>query len=123
MGFLMDGLDAEAYDRSYNDRDLVRRILAYFRPHRQRMIVVAIAIVLTSLVDTALPIAISYGIDQLALQPPLADLVPVLVIITAVACASWLFNFIRRGLSARIIGDVVLKVREDAFDAVLKRDL
>ncbi len=33
MGFIMDGLDAEAYDRKYTDRDLVRRIARYFRPH------------------------------------------------------------------------------------------
>jgi hypothetical protein len=32
MGFLMDGLDAEAYDRKYNDRELVRRIAGYFWP-------------------------------------------------------------------------------------------
>ncbi len=32
MGFIMDGLDAEDYDRSYSDRELVRRILRYFRP-------------------------------------------------------------------------------------------
>ena len=32
MGFIMDGLDAEAYDRTYGDRALLRRILGYFRP-------------------------------------------------------------------------------------------
>ena len=32
MGFIMDGLDAEAYDRTYGDRQLVRRIMGYFRP-------------------------------------------------------------------------------------------
>ena len=34
-----------------------------------------------------------------------------------------MFNFVRRSLSARAVGDVVLKMREDAFDAVLKRDM
>ncbi len=33
MGFIMDGLDAEAYDREYNDRQLLNRIISYFRPH------------------------------------------------------------------------------------------
>ena len=27
MGFIMDGLDAEAYDRTYSDRKLVARIV------------------------------------------------------------------------------------------------
>ena len=33
MGFIMDGLDAEAYDREYSDRQLLKRIIGYFRPH------------------------------------------------------------------------------------------
>jgi len=41
MGFF-EGLDAEAYDRKYRDRDLVSRILKYFNLQRGRMIVVAI---------------------------------------------------------------------------------
>ena len=32
MGFIMEGLDAEDYDRTYRDRALLRRILGYFRP-------------------------------------------------------------------------------------------
>ena len=32
MGFIMDGIDAEAYDRQYSDRQLMRRIGSYFRP-------------------------------------------------------------------------------------------
>ena len=32
MGFILDGLDTEAYDRSYRDRDLLVRLLSYFRP-------------------------------------------------------------------------------------------
>jgi hypothetical protein len=51
MGFLMDGLDSEAYDRTYTDRQLVGRILRYFRPQARKMLIVAGAIVLTSLVD------------------------------------------------------------------------
>jgi ABC-type multidrug transport system fused ATPase/permease subunit len=35
----------------------------------------------------------------------------------------WLFNFVRQSFSARAVGDVVLKLREDAFDAVMKRDM
>ena len=36
MGFIMDGLDAEAYDRDYRDRAAVDRILGYFRPQVAR---------------------------------------------------------------------------------------
>ena len=32
MGFIMDGLDAEAYDRTYDDRRWCARILALLPP-------------------------------------------------------------------------------------------
>ena len=46
MGFIMDGLDAEAYDRQYSDRALLKRILRYFRRHTRVMALVALMIVL-----------------------------------------------------------------------------
>ena len=55
MGFIMDGLDAEAYDRHYSDRQLVARIVGYFRPKLRLMIFVAALMVLNSLLDTAFP--------------------------------------------------------------------
>jgi ATP-binding cassette, subfamily B, bacterial len=123
MGFIMDGLDAEAYDRTYNDRQLVRRILTYFRPQASRIGIVAVAVVLTALFDTALPIIISRGIDQLQIDTSTRNLIGLAVLITVLACTSWVFNFIRRSVSSQAVGDVVLKLREDAFDAVLQRDL
>jgi len=49
MGFIMDGLESEAYDRNYPDRELVRRVLAYFKPHVRKLLLVAAAITLNSL--------------------------------------------------------------------------
>jgi ATP-binding cassette, subfamily B, bacterial len=121
MGFIMDGLDAESYDRQYKDGYLVRRIINYFRPQARRMLLVAGAIVLASLVETVLPIVISRGIDDLAQGT--AQILPLAIIVAVIACSSWLFNYVRRAYSSHVVGSVVLKVREDAFDAVLKRDM
>ncbi len=123
MGFLMDGLDAEAYDRKYNDRDLVRRIFGYFRAQTHRMFLVAGAIVLTTLSSTILPIYISRSLDQIRTDPRSTDVLGMAVVITLLGCLAWAFNFLRRWQSSQAVGDVVLKLREDAFDAVLKRDL
>ncbi|MGZ3664644.1 MAG: ABC transporter ATP-binding protein, partial [Ktedonobacterales bacterium] len=65
MGFIMDGLDAEAYDRSYTDRQLITRIIGYFRPQLRLMIFVAVLVVLNSLADAVLPILLARGIDTL----------------------------------------------------------
>lgn len=123
MGFIFDGLDAEAYDRKYNDRQLIGRIVGYFKGQARKMWIVAVMVVATALVSTALPIVISRGLDQLQIDASMATIVPLAVVATLLASLSWAFNFVRRWLSAEAVGDVVYKLREDAFDAVMRRDL
>jgi len=123
MGFIMDGLEAEAYDRTYSDSSIVARIIGYFRPKLPIMIIVAVLIVLTSLLDTAFPILISRGIDILVASKTLqsAGLLVVIILITGVL--SWVCNFFRQWYTARSVGDVVLNLRRDAFSAVMTRDM
>lgn len=123
MGFFMDGLDEEAYDRKYSDGELVRRIIGYFSPHLNKMLIVVLAIVATSIANTALPVYISRQLDTLRTAPESFNIQAVAVIAAILASAGWFFNLIRQTLSSQAVGDVVLKLREDAFDAVLKRDL
>jgi ABC-type multidrug transport system fused ATPase/permease subunit len=123
MGFIMEGLAAEGYDRSYSDRELVRRIVRYFRPVRGAMVVVAVLIVLTSLMDTVFPVLVSRGIDALAGEVTLQRAGLVIVGILLAGILSWAFNFVRQTLTARAVGDVVLALRMDAFDAVMARDM
>ena len=123
MGFLMDGLDAEEFDRSYNDRQLVERILNYFRPQRRKMLIAAGGIVLTALLDLSLPIIVSWALDLVARGTTVEQLVWMSLALALVSSLSWVFNAIRQTLSSQAVGDVVLNLREDAIDAVLKRDL
>lgn len=123
MGFIMDGLDAEAYDRQYSDGDLVRRILSYFRPEGGRLLLVSASIVLGSLTSTGLPIVISDGLDALATTPEPAIMLRLTLMILGLGILAWTFNAIRRWHSAVAVGNVTLRLREHAFDAVMKRDL
>ncbi len=123
MGFLMDGLDAEGYDRTYSDGDLVRRIVGYFRPQSRKMAIAVSAIILATLLDTALPIIISRGIDQLQLDTSITRILTFFIILIALSCVSWGFSALRQIFAARAVADVVLKLREDAFDAILRRDM
>ncbi len=123
MGFIMDGLDAEEYDRQYKDSELVRRITGYFRAQAPRMIIVAIAILLTSLMNTGLPIYISQALDELVVDNTAENLARITVVIVLLGTLGWAFNAVRQWLSAAAIANVTLKLRQDAFDAVLKRDL
>ncbi|WP_327107055.1 ABC transporter ATP-binding protein [Nonomuraea glycinis] len=123
MGFIMDGLDAEDYDRTYNDRDLLRRILSYFRPKLGRMLLVAAMIVLLSMSQAAVPLLISWGVDAIE-AGTITDVGGQLTAgLLLVGGLGWLFNYVRQSNSSKVTGDVVLRLREDAFDAVLERDL
>ena len=123
MGFIMDGLEAEAYDRTYSDRQLIARIIGYFRPKLRMMLLVAVFIILISLFDTVFPVLISYGIDAVVTSRTVQTIVLLTVAILLSGVFSWVSNFFRQWLTARSVGDVVLNLRRDAFNAVMARDM
>lgn len=120
---LTGGLNPEEYDRSYSDRELVRRIAAYFRPHWGKVLLVAFMVTLISLTATITPIIISRGIDLLSGSPQLQLLLALAAVVTVLGALGWLFNFVHLWFAAQAVGDVVLALREDAFRAVMRRDL
>ncbi len=120
MGFILDGLDTEAYDRNYGDRELLRRVLAYFKPHWKRMVLVAVAIAANSLAGTGGPILVARGIDMVARNQSTRAMLLVAGGVLLLGMAAWTFNFIQQWFSARVVGDVVLKIREDVFAATIR---
>ena len=126
MGFIMDGLDAEAYDRTYTDRELLKRIVGYFRPHLGVMGGVASMVLLNSLMEAAFPILIARGlngIDQVGAAEIWQRSRWLIGAIFLSGVLAWSFNFVRQRYTARTVGDVVLALRKDAFDAILARDM
>lgn len=123
MGFIMNGLDAEAYDRTYKDSQLLKRIVAYFRPKLLIIIVVAVLVVLNSGLDTAFPLLISRGIDTLMQSNTLQTIAWLVGIILVATILSWTANMFRQWFTAHAVGDVVLQLRKDAFAAMMDRDM
>jgi ATP-binding cassette subfamily B protein len=123
MGFIFDGLDAEEYDRKYSDGALVRRILGYFRPQARKMLIAAAMITGTALLDAIIPIFVARSLDWIAADRSLRLVVMLSTFLALLGATSWVFNLVRQTFSSQAVGDVVLKMREDAVDAVLKRDL
>ena len=123
MGFLFDGLDAETYDRSYSDGDLVRRILGYFQPQARKMGIAATMIAIAALLDAGIPIFIARSIDILSADTTVSRIALTSLGLAALGATSWVFNLVRQTLASQAVGDVVLKMREDACDSVLRRDM
>lgn len=124
MGWFMDGLDAEDYDRSYNDRELISRILDYFRPQRMQMLITTLMIVLNTFASMLTPVVGAWGLDRIS-QGTFDSRTRWIWFagILGTGVLAWVFNFFRSWLSARVVGSVVLRLREDAFKAITVRDM
>ncbi|NLE44211.1 MAG: ABC transporter ATP-binding protein [Chloroflexi bacterium] len=123
MGFILDGLDTESYDRSYSDRYLISRLVGYFRPYTRQMLLVGLMLALNSLAGTGGPILISRAIGLVEENPSPHVMLLIAGGVLLLGGAAWMFNFIRGYFSAHVVGDVVLRLREDVFDATVRHDM
>jgi ATP-binding cassette subfamily B protein len=117
------GLDTEAYDRQYSDRELLRRVLGYFAPHRRSVTIVGVLIAALSGIGATQRLVVSRGLDLLIASPDLAVLLGVVAIVLVIGVANWAGSWLNRRLTARVIGDVVRTLRQDAFERSVNHDM
>jgi ATP-binding cassette subfamily B protein len=118
------GLDTEGYDRQYTDRQLVQRILTYFRPHRLQLVWVTFFILLIAVTGAATPVLVAQVVGDLSTTGEATATIFVLVAAVFVAgLCGWGANWIRRRMTVRVVGDIVLTLRTDAFRAAASHDL
>jgi ATP-binding cassette subfamily B protein len=122
MGFF-DGLDAEAYDRTYRDRDLVRRMAGYFRPHTRRLAIAGLATLVISAAGAATPLLVARGVDWMTAAGTTSVMATLAGALFAAGVIIWAANWVRRALTTRAVGDVMLALRRDAFAAAAEHDL
>lgn len=122
MGFFA-GLNDEKYDRQYSDRVLVSRMVNYFGSQAKRLILASLVIILLAFIGAALPVIVSQMIDLIQDQPTTQEILLVGLALVIVAFGLWGLNWIRRALTIRAVGDVVLEMRSRAFRAAAEHDL
>jgi ATP-binding cassette subfamily B protein len=122
MGFY-EGLNEEQYDRQYPDRELTRRIVGYFTARHGWVAVVVILTVLMAVISAAEPVVVSKGLDALKDQPTLSASLLIGLIVLFIGVSNWGLNWIRRRLTVRIVGDVILNLRTLSFRAAVEHDL
>ncbi len=122
MGFFSN-LDVEAYDRQYSDKDLVKRISSYFQPHKKRLIGIGIYLILIALLAAAVPIVVSNTIDNMEGNVEGNTIYWLSGALFFSGIFIWFANWIRRRMTGRTIGDVVLQIRSDGFRAAVSHDL
>jgi ATP-binding cassette subfamily B protein len=117
------GLEFEGYDRQYTDRQLIQRVAEYFRPYSRKIIIISTMLVVIAIASAALPVLVGRGIDLMGadLNPATTTLLIAAVLATGVI--TWGANWVRRRLSAQAIGDVILNLQSNAFQAASAHDL
>ncbi len=123
MGFF-HGLDREAYDREYNDQELLRRIARYFRPHGWRVLAVGGITTLVSLISALQPVLVSRALDAIVQNEQRLDIILGIVgFMLLYGVINWAGNWLRRRVTAHVIADVMSALRNDAFAASVKHDM
>ncbi len=122
MGFF-SGLDVEAYDRQYSDKQLLARMGSYFRSYALAMIGIGLLSLLNAISGAAVPLLLSYALDQAGPVITSYQILVVTLVVLASGVLIWAANWWRRRLTARVIGDVVMKIRMDGFRAATEHDL
>ncbi len=117
------GLAAEKYDRQYSDRQLLRRMAAYFAPYRGRLIRLALVILAITMIGLVSPLLIARGIDLVGVQPNVGAIVALCVGLLALSVINWACNLMRRRMTVRLIADVIGQMRNDAFRATIHHDM
>ncbi|MBE2271480.1 MAG: ABC transporter ATP-binding protein [Anaerolinea sp.] len=120
---IFGGLQAEQYDRVYDDGYLLRRMGNYLSAQRRRVISITGLVIFYAIMGSLIPLVIAEGVEALSSAAP--DLTVWLLVgaLFAVGIIDFGIYWLRRRLTARVVADVVSDLRKDAFTAAIDRDL
>ncbi|MBI9034455.1 MAG: ABC transporter ATP-binding protein [Bacteroidales bacterium] len=122
MGFF-SGLGQEDYDRQYQDKVLIKRISAYFKPFIRNIVFIMGMILVISAGSALQPILISNALDKMNETPGMEIIIYLTSIILFIGVFIWFANFIRRRITVKTIADVILNLSKDAYQASVYHDL
>lgn len=122
MGFFAD-LAREDYDRSYTDWELVRRLAIYFRRHGTKLTITLVATLIVAVAAASSPVLVSLGVGLLEEDPQSSQLYLITLALFAIGAVVWIANWVRRRAITRVIGDVQLDLRKEAFSATASHDM
>ncbi|MGB4596215.1 MAG: ABC transporter ATP-binding protein [Anaerolineaceae bacterium] len=123
MGF-HQGLAGENYDRQYSNRTLLTRIWAYMDPHRTKLIIILLLIILSGIASALPPWLVSKVLDQgNAAQNAQNNLIVLVVAVIVIQLLGFVFYHFLHRTSSRVIADINSNLSTDAFEACMRQDM
>ncbi|MFV1948992.1 MAG: ABC transporter ATP-binding protein [Anaerolineales bacterium] len=122
MGFFSN-LDTEAYDREYSDKELLKRIIQYLSPYQGKLVWISVLLVIIGASSASLPLVISNSIDLLTTKQDDTMINLLVGLVMLAALVNWGGNWIRRRMTVRVVSDVLMALRIDAFESSANHDL
>jgi ATP-binding cassette, subfamily B, bacterial len=118
---IFGNLEADKYDRNYGDTLLLKRIGAYLRTYRTEVIWIIVAFTAIAIISSWRTVLIIQGVDALENQYDTITLIIGALFFTGIT--EYLMNWARRYYLAKVLAQLIAKMREEAFAAAVKRDL
>ena len=118
---IFGGIAADKYDRTYSDGYLLKRLWQYMKPYRRQFTIILGLVLVFSMIGALIPVTISRGIG--ALEEGGNAVWGVVLALFAIAVIDFAVYYVRRRMTAYVIGDVISVLRKDAFRAAIARDL
>ncbi|GGP55255.1 ABC transporter ATP-binding protein [Streptomyces melanogenes] len=123
MAHLLEGIEPDGYDRRYGDRELTRRIAPYFRGRGGAVTFVTIAVIIAATAGSAVPLLLARTVDSAVDDDGDGRLTLLVTAILVAGITAWLLTLLQERTTGTLAGDVVLKLREQAFAAAMRQDM
>lgn len=119
----LDAVSLEKYDRQYSDRELIKRIVPYFRAQIKRIIMIGVLVSLISILGSLLPIVVSKGVDLIKTNPTSLNIGLIASAVIGIGLLMWAINWGNRRLVTRTVAWVTLRLASEAFQSAINHDL
>jgi ATP-binding cassette subfamily B protein len=117
------GLATERYDRKYSDRQLVIRIAKYFAPQKALIRRTLLVVLCVTALGLAEPLLMARGLDLATQTNGMSAALVAAGVLVGVALLNWWFSRLRRRMTARLVAEIVGRMRMDAFNATIRHDM
>ncbi|MFN8528179.1 MAG: ABC transporter ATP-binding protein [Anaerolineae bacterium] len=118
---MLGSIGADKYDRQYTDGYLFKRLWQYMKVYRAHVLAIMALVLIFAIVGAFIPVTVSAGLGSIDDQS--GRVWWFVIALFGIAFLDFGIYWLRRRLTALVIGNVISQLRKDAFKAAIERDL